>query len=67
MFSKILSSVVKSDSCSGSTEAPDPKSGANKIVLATKDSLSERQVNQRSVKSIDPDEKAPACDPTLSS
>jgi hypothetical protein len=42
MFSKILSSVVKSDSSSGSTEAPDAKSNANKIALVTKDSLSPR-------------------------
>ena len=43
MFSKILNSVVKSEnSSSGSTEAPDVKSYANKIALVTKESNSSR-------------------------
>jgi hypothetical protein len=63
MFSKILNSVVKSEnSSSGSTEAPDAKSNANKIALVTKESDSSRQLSKRTHKTIDPDEKAPACD-----
>lgn len=69
MFSKILSSVVKSDSSTGSAEAPGVKPNPNKIALVTKDSMSpSRQIHRtEKQKYVDPDEKAPACDVALSS
>ena len=72
MFSKILSSVIKSDS-SGSTEVPvDAKSTGKQIALVAKDSISPRgrlqasRGSKTSETAETTEEKAPACETAFS-